>query len=68
VADHLFQATDLLAQRRLRDPKTLGGLAEMQRLSDHKKIPEMPDLDFLAHIRRILMSIFQILDIWNDPP
>jgi hypothetical protein len=45
----LFQALNLLAQRRLSDPQQLRSLTEMQRLRHRKKVAKMTKVNLFFH-------------------
>ena len=63
VAEHLFQALDLLAERGLGNSQALGGFAEVQGFGDGQEVAEVAKLDFSGHTFIIYMTTFQILDI-----
>ena len=63
-AQGAFQDLDLLAQRRLRHAKALGGAAEVTLFGDSHEIPEMPQQPEIYHRsnvnRKLFMDIFWI--------
>jgi hypothetical protein len=63
ASDFFFQAADLLGKRRLRHMETLRRMAEMQFLRDSEKVTEVAEIDILIHMRIVLMSINNILDV-----
>jgi hypothetical protein len=50
VAEELFEAFDLLAERGLGDSEAFGGAAEVQRFGDGQEVAEVAELDLLIHI------------------
>lgn len=63
VAEKLFEATDLLRERRLGEVETLGGAAEVELFGYGDEVAEVAELDLGIHTCRIIIELNKILDV-----